>query len=202
MQTETKKPKPGRPKTFERGHVINVAMRAYWEEGQSAVSLNSVCQRANVAKTSLYKEFGSEDGLKQAVLVDYHQMTLAPVLEKLDGRQPFQEALNTLREDILLDHATHGMPPGCLFVDMCQCQPDLGPLTSAQVDDFRALSIRTFETWIKRAIATGELTLTVSAHTTAVYIDAQISTAMTLQRQGAPQDDVSAVFTLALSIFE
>ncbi|MEL7345801.1 MAG: hypothetical protein AAFN59_13260, partial [Pseudomonadota bacterium] len=46
MNVGEKKPSRGRPKTFDSDHVVSVAMQAYWQDGQAAVSLNSVCQRA------------------------------------------------------------------------------------------------------------------------------------------------------------
>jgi AcrR family transcriptional regulator len=202
MNANGEKRTRGRPKTFDRNHVIGTAMQAYWQEGQAAVSLNSVCQRADVSKPSLYKEFGSEDGLKQAVLIDYHQMTLAPLYELLAVDQPFDTALEALTAYILRDHQENGMPNGCLFVDLCQCRAHLGELTGGQVDEFRELSLRTFAKWIDRAKANGQFKPPIPTQTAALYIDAQIACIMNMQRQGAAAKEVNAVFRLALSAFE
>jgi AcrR family transcriptional regulator len=202
MNVSREKPTRGRPKTFDRNHVIDVAMRDYWQEGQAEVSLNSVCQRAGVSKPSLYKEFGSEDGLKKAVLIDYHKMTLAPLYKLLAVDQPFDTALEALSAYILRDHQEYGLPNGCLFVDLCQCRAQLGALTGGQVDEFRGLSIGTFAKWIERAKANGQFTSTIPTKTAARYIDAQIACIMNMQRQGAASNEVNAVFRLALSVFE
>lgn len=202
MNANRKKRTRGRPKTFDRNHVIGTAMQAYWQEGQAAVSLNSVCQRADVSKPSLYKEFGSEDGLKQAVLIDYHQMTLAPLYELLAVDQPFDTALEALSAYILRDHQEYGMPNGCLFVDMCQCRAQLGELTGGQVDELRGLSIGTFAKWIDKAKANGQFKPAIPTQKAARYIDAQIACIMNMQRQGAAASEVNAVFRLALSAFE
>lgn len=202
MSTGDQKPTRGRPKTFDRNHVIDIAMQAYWQEGQAEVSLNSVCQRAAVSKPSLYKEFGSEDGLKKAVLIDYHKMTLAPLYELLAVDRPFDTALEALTAYILRDHQDYGMPNGCLFVDMCQCQAQLGELTGGQVDQFRRLSIGTFAKWIDRAKANGQFKPTIPTQTAARYIDAQIACIMNMQRQGTAAKEVNAVFRLAVSVFE
>jgi len=201
MREANKKASRGRPKTFDRDAAIATAMQAYWEEGQSVVSLNEVCRRAKMSKPTLYKEFGSEDGLKQTVLSEYHKMTLAPLFTLLEQNQPFDEALDALTDYILRDHQEHGMPNGCLFVDMCQCREQLDELTGGQVDAFKELSINTYAAWIDKAKANGQFTSAVSSRTAATYIDAQIACAMNLQRQGATADEVSAVFRLALSVF-
>jgi len=200
-ETNQKAPR-GRPKTFDRDAVTAVAMQAYWEDGQSEVSLNEVCRRAKVSKPTLYKEFGSEDGLKKAVLTEYHKMTLAPLFKLLQKDLPFDKALDALADYILRDHQEHGMPNGCLFVDMCQCRDQLGELAGGQVDEFKELSLTAFEQWINRAQAKGQFTSVMPSRTAAIYIDAQISSVMNLQRQGTEAREVSAVFRLALSVFD
>lgn len=202
MMNDKKKTVIGRPKTFDRDHVINVAMQAYWQEGVSKVSLNSVCRIAKVSKPAIYKEFGSEDGLKQAVLINYHKMTLAPLYEMLANDQPFDASLEALIEYILRDHEALGMPNGCLFIDMRQCRAHLGELTGGQVDQFRELSVSVFEDWIARAKTNGYLKQSISPQTAAVYIDAQIACIMNMQKEGATVKDVSTIFRLALSIFD
>jgi AcrR family transcriptional regulator len=202
MERPDRKAPRGRPKTFDRSHVVAVAMNAYWEDGQSEVSLNAVCKRAKVSKPSLYQEFGSEDGLKLAVLCDYHKMTLTPLYQMLAQDQPFDGALANLTEYILRDHQEHGMPKGCLFIDMCQCRDHLGELTGAKVDEFRALSLTVFKAWIDRAKANGELRSSISPRLAALYIDAQIANIMNMQRQDVAQKDIASVFRLALSVFE
>jgi AcrR family transcriptional regulator len=202
MNTCDEKPTRGRPKTFDRKHVIDVAMQAYWQEGQAAVSLNSVCQRACVSKPLLYKEFGGEDGLKKSVLIDYHKMTLAPLYELLAVDQPFDTALEALSAYILRDHQEYGMPNSCMFIDMCQGRAQLGALTGRQVDQFRELSLKTFAKWIAKAKANGQFKPSIPTQTAALYIDAQIASIMNMQKQGAAAKDVNAVFRLALSVFK
>lgn len=61
----------GRPKTFDRDPMIDVAMECYWREGTDGVSLNELYRRADVSKPGVYREFGGEDGLMAAVLEHY-----------------------------------------------------------------------------------------------------------------------------------
>ena len=202
MNVTARKAPRGRPKTFNRSHVIGVATQAYWEKGQSQVSLNAICHRAKVSKPSLYKEFESEDGLKQAVLIDYHKRTLAPLYKMLEENQPFETGLEALTQYVLRDHQEYNMPNGCLFVDMCQCREAVGELTGSQIDHFQSLSLKTFEVWIGSAKANNQLKSTVPPRTAAIYIDAQIASIMNMQRQGVSAENMSAVFRLALSVFE
>ena len=43
-------------------------MDSYWRDGVENVSLNELCRRAEVSKPGVYREFGGEEGLLDAVL--------------------------------------------------------------------------------------------------------------------------------------
>ena len=47
-------------------------MRHYWRDGVHA--FNEVCRRVSVSKPSIYREFGGEDGLVEAVLIYYRDV--------------------------------------------------------------------------------------------------------------------------------
>lgn len=66
--------KRGQPKTFDRDHVLNTVMFLYWREGVSGVTICEICERANVSKPSLYREFGNDDGLMRSVLEFYKKI--------------------------------------------------------------------------------------------------------------------------------
>ena len=68
-----KNQKRGRPKTFNRDAILEIAMNNYWQKGLSA-SLNSISEQAGVAKPSIYREFKNEDGLTLAALNHYSEL--------------------------------------------------------------------------------------------------------------------------------
>jgi AcrR family transcriptional regulator len=65
--------------------VLDVAMTAYWQSDPADVSVNAICQMAGISKPSLYREFGSEDGLSRAVLDRYAEQVLSEVFVILQG---------------------------------------------------------------------------------------------------------------------
>ena len=73
----------GRPKTFNRDHVLGVAMQTYWQEGLDSVSVNEICKKAEVSKPGLYREFNNEEGLIIAVLDNYEKEVLKPLFKML-----------------------------------------------------------------------------------------------------------------------
>jgi len=99
-------------------------MSAYWQDERAAVSINAVCVLAGVSKPSLYRDFGSEDGLTAAVLERYGQTVLAPVEALLSSPQTYDTKL-----DALISFASDDlqMEAGCLFVKMRATRSRFGP---------------------------------------------------------------------------
>jgi AcrR family transcriptional regulator len=82
--------------------VLETALNAYWRNDRAAVSVNAVCVLACISKPSLYREFGSEDGLTAAVLERYRQTVLVRLEALLLGRRGIQgDLLSRIRKDLI-----------------------------------------------------------------------------------------------------
>ena len=60
---------PGRPEKYTAENVLDTALRLYWTEGVSGLSVNDLVRRMGVPKPSLYRHFPSEDALQENVLL-------------------------------------------------------------------------------------------------------------------------------------
>lgn len=190
MIVNSEKRARGRPRTFDREQVLKIAMMRFWVDGPTTVSVNDICIQAGVSKPSLYHEFGNEDGLKQAALVTYRDMVLSQVTDRLRPDQPFAKGVDALIAYLMLDRAELGLPLGCLHADMCQSGNQLGALTKEKADAYRQEVLGHIENWISSAKSNGEFRPGMPTKTAALYIDAQIGAAMTLQKQGVQNDVV------------
>ena len=187
----------GRPKTFERDRVIDVAMECYWREGTDGVSLNELCRRADVSKPGVYREFGGEDGLMGTVLERYADTVLAPVLEQTTEDRPFPEVLEALI-GFMTDPDRTG-PPGCLLAKMRVLSSRLGPVTQARVDALREDARATYARWVERATARGELTTSAPTSVVAAFIDTQFTTLLTQMALGEDPEALRAQAELAFA---
>src|SRR5690606_6207018 len=68
---ETKKPRGGRPWSFDRQDAIETAMRLFWRHGYEGVSISDLTKEIGVAPPSLYAAFGSKAGLYREALERY-----------------------------------------------------------------------------------------------------------------------------------
>lgn len=196
MADSSDTPRRGRPRTFDRDHVIDVAMDSYWREGLNALSLNEICRRAGVSKPGLYREFGGEDGLMTAALDRYREMVVLPLLSILSTDRSFAEVLGEVVHWMTEDRGT---PAGCLFAKMRSSPSRLGAVASAQVVALRDEMRGVYEACYQRAQIRGEVNDTIAPSFAALYIDTQLTTVLVQMAAGESPDLVRAQAQLAFA---
>ena len=194
MKDPRSPPRRGRPTTFNKVDVTQIAMRAYWEIGPTDVSLNAICKKAGVSKPSVYREFGNEDGLSCAALENYAQHVLGKVLAILVGKDSFAHKIRQVAFMAAQD-ATHDH--GCLFVKMRAAKAQMGKNTQALIVAMDGMAIDAYAKLMKEAQDTGEWTSDIPIHTAAEFLHAQIGLALDRRARG---EDPGAVLSLALSV--
>jgi AcrR family transcriptional regulator len=198
---EEKKASRGRPKKFDRNHVLDIAQESYWTLGINQVSINELCKLAGVSKPGIYREFGDEDGLKHAVLERYEKTILSPMLSVLSLDIPFHETLQNLALYSTSEDETSEMPKGCLFANMKESRLNLGDSTIEQIDKTYENVIKALELWIDAAKEKGEFkTTAMDSRFAAIYIYAQISFAQLQMMKGESGKDARAILQVALSV--
>jgi AcrR family transcriptional regulator len=172
-------------------------MESYWRDGPTAVSVNEICRRADVSKPGLYREFGNEDGLRSTVVQTYELVILSQLYRIFEDDQPFDDTLAALTDLVLQDRQKMDRPLGCLLQKMRGCRKELGPKTNDVID---ATSIGThsrLKDWVERAKHNGQLSEDISTETAAIYIDAQVSSAIMMQETGASKTQISEFLNIA-----
>ena len=189
--------RPGRPITRNRAHVLETAMNAYWHDDRAAVSVNAVCALAGVSKPSLYRDFGSEDGLTDAALERYGQTVLTPVEALLSGPESYGAKL-----DALVSFASDDpqMEAGCLFVKMRASRSRFGPQTQARLAAIEAHFLATYERFFTDAAELGEWRGGIATELAASYLQEQIALAVGRRAAGSTSRAVRAMLELAISV--
>ena len=191
---------------MDRERIITVAMQAYWREDVDSISVNEICRCAEVSKPGLYREFGNEDGLMKAVLVAYQQQVLAPVYQLIAADAPFRATLDglvsivTRSSDAQIFGDDQKVPVGCLLVKMREAYRHLGEETREAIDHAKEEALTVYEDWVERAKVKGEFGGEMSSRFAAIYIDAQLSSALSLLARGEPNDEVRNILNVAFSM--
>lgn len=179
-------------------HVLDVAMTAYWHSDPADVSVNAICQLAGISKPSLYREFGSEDGLSRAVLDRYADQVLSEMFVILHGGTGLRQTL-----DALVDFASDDprMETGCLFYKMRAGKHRLGPGTRARVNEIDAAAQTAYASFLQAARDAGDWSGDLSVEAGATYLGEQIALAITQRASGEDKARIREMLTLALSVF-
>jgi AcrR family transcriptional regulator len=189
--------RPGRPITRNRAHMLETAMNAYWHDDRAAVSVNAVCALAGVSKPSLYRDFGSEDGLTAAVLERYGQTVLTGVEALLSSPQTYGTKL-----DALISFASDDpqMEAGCLFVKMRATHSRFGPQTQALLAAMEAHFQAHYARFFTDAAGRGEWRGGIATELAASYLQEQMALAVSRRAAGKSPEAVRAMLELAISV--
>lgn len=189
----------GRPKTHDKERVLEIAMCAYWEEEFASTSVNTICKLAGVAKPSLYREFGSEDGLTVAVLERYSSQVLVQQGELLLSDVSFAAKLDTLIQFASEDPQ---METGCLFVKMRSGRSRFGQQTQAKLADIETQALGLYVRFFNESQERGEWSGSISTELAASYLMEQLGFAVTQRAAGRSRDSVRELLALSLSALQ
>jgi len=178
--------------------VLRTAVDAYWRDDPADVSVNTICRLAGVSKPSLYREFGSEDGLTRAALDRYAEEVLVDIFAILQSGAPLHPTLDALVEFACNDPR---METGCLFYKMRSGKHRLGPETRARVDELDAGARSAYAAFLSSCRDTGEWPAGPSIDAGARYLSEQIALAFTQRGSGEKPEHVRESLVLALSVF-
>ena len=188
----------GGPPTMDAGQVLDVAVTAYWRSDPADVSVNAICEMAGISKPSLYRAFGSEDGLTRAALDRYAERVLSDVVAILQCGAGLRETLAAL-----VDFATADprMETGCLFFKMRGGKHRLGPQTRARVEEIHASAQAAYAAFVQSCRDAGEWPSDISVDAAAAYLSEQVALATTQRASGEDPARIREMLTLALSVF-
>ncbi|WP_350334352.1 TetR/AcrR family transcriptional regulator [Coralliovum pocilloporae] len=193
-----KKPTRGRPKTLDRDTVLEIALAGYWADGPTNLAIGEICQRAGVSKPGLYREFGSDDGLKATALELYRQRALVPLWDILARDESYEAVVEAFISFIAQDRQALGIPDGCLQIAMRACRGELGAEAGAKVDAIREQMLDRYEDFIRRAKARGDVRPDIPTDVAALCFDVQNAGAMRMQKEGIPADLIQNVLRYGL----
>jgi len=198
MNDDGPKPARGRPRTMNADDLRDTAMTAYWQGDPADVSVNAICKLAGISKPSLYRAFGSEDGLTRAALDAYAERVLSDIFAILHGGKGLRGTL-----DALIDFAAADprMDTGCLFYKMRAGKHRLGPQTRARVEEIDAAAQAAYAAFLQAARDAGDWPGALTAEAGAKYLGEQVALAITQRAAGEDPARIREMLALALSVF-
>ena len=171
----------------------------YWANGPADVSINDICKKLRASKPGIYREFGSDDGLKAAALQAYQELAIEPFLALFKPEQPLFKTLEDIVAFLMQDRDELGVPKGCLFVTMRAQRDRLGPDAQKVLDKSREQFLTRIGNWVQATKQAGVFRRNVPTKTAAYQIDALHAGAIRMQKENVPAEEIEEFLRFGLA---
>ena len=104
----------GRPRSFDAGTALRIAVNVFWREGYEATSLDTLSDAMGLSRSSFYACFGSKHALLLAAVRVYADERYAALTERVTSCKDPREAVRAMLA-VIAD--VDGGTRGCLFVN-------------------------------------------------------------------------------------
>ncbi len=104
----------GRPRGFDAGKALRIAVNVFWQEGYEATSLDTLSDTMGLSRSSLYACFGSKHALLMEAVRVYADERYAALEQRITSCKDPREAVRAMLA-VIAD--VDGGTRGCLFVN-------------------------------------------------------------------------------------
>lgn len=133
-----------------RDRLLAAANELFYEHGVHTVGIDTIIERAGVAKASLYSTFGSKDGLVRAYLEARHEARRARLTAEIERHEDPKDRLLAIFDVLATTVAQPGFR-GCAFANAVA----ESELDSAAADVTRGVRRRLLDTMVELTTALG-----------------------------------------------
>lgn len=122
-----------RPREFNEDDVLRRAMHVFWRQGYEGTSISDLMEAMGLTKSSIYKAFGSKQGLFRRVVDCYQSDFLCFRREALAEATP-RQIVERLLYGVTDLHNGLLTPPGCLETNAAvACSSDADPIRKEMI---------------------------------------------------------------------
>jgi AcrR family transcriptional regulator len=192
-----RKPKMGRPRSFQETEALDAAMRVFWEKGYEGASLDDLTTAMGINRSSLYATFGDKASLFQSVIAHYAEGPVAYMQEALK-KPTAREVVETLfRETVkVLADTTH--PRGCLLIQGGMACGAGAEQVQGSLTKWRNRGLQQLQKRFKRARTEGDLPQDVNPNDLARYVSVVLNGLGIQAVNGATAAELERAAELAL----
>ena len=187
----------GRPRKASKSDLSNRAMKIYGEYGISNISFNEVCRKLDIAKPSIYRTFGNEDGLVAATLEKYAAEVIPSMLAIIKSNRDFPAQLNELQDLILA--VTEENREGCLLLQARRQKGNLGDKAKTLLSTIDKKFSASVMVWLEESKKRGHVRKNIKVASGAQLILSQIGFAQYSLSIGLSVEETREVMALSLS---
>ncbi|EPX57279.1 Transcriptional regulator, TetR family [Cystobacter fuscus DSM 2262] len=176
-------------------------MEVFWERGYEGTSITDLTEAMGITTPSLYGAFTSKAELYREALELYQRTHGSPGAPALVEEPTARGAMARVLEEAARAFADPRHPPGCMVsTAVLNCATENQPV-ARYVAGLRDASLAQLRARFQRAIAEGELPSSTDAEGLARFYGAILQGMSVQARDGASEEELRKIVTLALSRF-
>ncbi len=188
----------GRPKEFDRDEVLGKATELFRCHGFSATSTQQLVEALQINRKSLYAEFGSKQGLFEAVLERYDRVTIAGNFGPLETPRAGLREIEEVVRLFARGSRSQAFGLGCLLCNTAVERAANDADTGKFVDFYFARLTNAFMNALENAQDTGQVAAHVDVLTQARFLTSTVLGIAVLVRAKAPPEVAEAAAKVAL----
>lgn len=185
----------GRPRAFERGAVLERAMRVFWASGYEGTSIPMLIEAMGISAQSLYAAFGSKEALYRETL-DVYRTTIGGFgARALDEEPDALDAVARLLQESAINFSRTVGAPGCM-ITMAPAEPTETPLTVLG-RELRAESVAKVAERLDRGVREGQVQPDADTGAWSRYIGSVVQGMSVQARDGATTEALMTTADIA-----
>ncbi|MGV9281857.1 TetR/AcrR family transcriptional regulator [Streptomyces sp. NPDC003730] len=187
----------GRPRTFDRDHVILESARLFWRSGYSGTSTRALSAALGLSTSSLYAAFGSKAGLFEEAVRTYaerYREIYARAVGEADVHTVVERVLVESVDEFSRPSSTH---PGCLLSSAVMTDSTSTLDASAYFAELQSSNERTLRERVERAVREGDLAADTDPATLTGLVQSLWHGLSVRARLGASREELLATVRLA-----
>lgn len=191
-----------RPRTFDQTETTRRAMDLFWEQGFAGATSVAIAQRLGLGMGSIYKAYGSKEGLYVAALQQYRERGLRFLREALASNASVRAALRTYLNGRLDEALSDPLQRGCLLVNTIGERLPADSKAAEFARGMQRANTDAIAAALSDAIARGELRGDTDARALAAYLVTVMNGVMVAVKVNPDREGLSRTIDLALSVID
>ena len=187
-----------RPREFDEGEVLDLALATFWEHGYEGTSIDDLVAATGLGRASLYGAFGDKERLF-ARAVERYCARARDVLETDDRERSPRDALGRLLRALVINSSPKSGPRGC-FLLSTTVGGDAPSAAREAYAEYTTRLERTLTALVRRGQESGDFSRAPTAQSVARMLTVLLQGVAAGARAGRTQAQLEAAIEAALEL--